>query len=79
MTKSGALYYPLWLIYAAVWAEKQGHSVEFLDAPAKPLNEAESLSLIRERAEGCRLFVLDTSTPSIYRDIAFGEAIKASG
>ncbi len=77
VTKSGALYYPLWLIYAAVWAEKQGHSVEFLDAPAKPLNEAESLSLIRERAEGCRLFVLDTSTPSIYRDIAFGEALKA--
>ena len=26
VTKSGALYYPLWLIYAAAYAEKQGIS-----------------------------------------------------
>lgn len=25
ITKSGALYYPLWLIYAALYSRKQGH------------------------------------------------------
>ena len=39
ITKSGALYYPLWLIYAALYSSKQGHNVSFLDAPAKQLNE----------------------------------------
>ena len=29
ITKSGALYYPLWLIYAALYSSKQGHNVSF--------------------------------------------------
>ena len=32
ITKSGALYYPLWLIYAALYSEKNGHKIHFLDA-----------------------------------------------
>ncbi len=76
VTKSGALYYPLWLIYAAAYCQKQGHQVEFLDAPAKPLNEAESLDIIKERGKSTRLFVLGTSTPSIHSDIRFAENIK---
>lgn len=39
LTRSGTLYYPLWLIYAAAVAQKDGFTVEFLDAPATPLNE----------------------------------------
>lgn len=76
ITRSGTLYYPLWLIYAAAVCEKDGFSVEFLDAPATPLNYEESMAEIVRRGEGSRLFVVDTSTPSIYSDIAFCELIR---
>lgn len=77
ITRSGTLYYPLWLIYAAAVCEKDGFDVEFLDAPATPLNEQESLDWIAERGGSeAKLFVLDTSTPSIYSDIAFGDRLK---
>lgn len=76
ITRSGALYYPLWLIYAAAVCEKDGFEVCFLDAPARPLNEEESLSVVRRDGQGTKLFVLDTSTPSIYSDIKFAERLK---
>lgn len=76
ITRSGALYYPLWLIYAAAVCEKDGFGIEFLDAPAIPLNENESITKIKENAEGTGLFVVNTSTPSIYSDVAFGAELK---
>ncbi|MDR0908612.1 MAG: B12-binding domain-containing radical SAM protein [Spirochaetaceae bacterium] len=80
ITKSGALYYPLWLIYAAVLAEKNGHSVCFLDAPAKPLDTSEALLEVRQEVAKLNterlLFVLDTSTPSIKNDVSFGAELK---
>ena len=77
ITKSGALYYPLWLIYAALYSQKHGHRILFLDAPAKQLNEEQSLEIIRKA--DClddAMFVLDTSTPSIKSDVCFAERIK---
>ena len=77
ITKSGALYYPLWLIYAAAYCQKYGHRVDFIDAPAKPLDELETLQLVEEKVAGEQvLFVLDTSTPSIKSDAAFGASLK---
>lgn len=76
ITRSGALYYPLWLIYSAAVCEKDGFEICFLDAPAKPLNEKESLAIIKKDGKGAKLFVLDTSTPSIHSDIKFAEKIK---
>ena len=78
ITKSGALYYPLWLIYAAAYSKKCGHKVDFIDAPAKPLNENETLELIGKMASNGEkvLFVLGTSTPSIKSDVAFGAKLK---
>lgn len=76
ITRSGALYYPLWLIYAAAVCEKDGFEIGFLDAPAKPLNEEESLNVIKEDGGDIGLFVLDTSTPSIYSDVEFAEKLK---
>lgn len=78
ITKSGALYYPLWLIYAAAYSRKNGHKVDFIDAPAKPLNEAQTLELVSKMAEADErvLFVLGTSTPSIKSDVAFGATLK---
>lgn len=76
ITKSGALYYPLWLIYAALYSQKYGHQIAFLDAPAKPLNERQSLDIIGKLGWKEALFVLDTSTPSIKSDVQFAEKIK---
>lgn len=76
ITKSGALYYPLWLMYAAAYAKKNGHEIVFIDAPAKPLNEEQTISLIRGGNNAHALFVLDTSTPSIKNDVAFAKRIR---
>jgi radical SAM superfamily enzyme YgiQ (UPF0313 family) len=76
ITKSGAIYYPLWLIYAAAYSKKQGHAIKFLDAPARGLNQERSLNFIKGQMEGNVLFVLDTSTPSIKSDIQFGARLK---
>ncbi len=73
---SGVLYYPLWLIYAAAVAQKEGFEIVFYDACAKGTNIDETLNTIKNTAKDSKLFVLDTSTPSIYSDAAFGEKIK---
>ena len=73
---SGVLYYPLWLIYAASYCKKCGFEVEFLDAPAKLLNKEKSLEIIKAKGEGAKLFVINTSTPSIFSDCEFCESIK---
>lgn len=73
---SGVLYYPLWLIYAAAVAEKENFDVVFIDAPAKQLTIDQTLKRVAEEAFDAALFVLDTCTPSIYSDVAFGEQIK---
>lgn len=75
-TRSGTLYYPLWLIYAAAVCEKDGFDIRFLDAPAAPLNEQQAMEIILREGAGTALFVISTSTPSIYSDIAFAEKIK---
>lgn len=74
---SGVLYYPLWLIYAAAATEKDGFDICFIDAPAKRLNVEDTMLRVKNEASGAKLFVLDTSTPSIYSDVAFGAAIKS--
>lgn len=73
---SGVLYYPLWLIYAACVAEKNGFAVAFIDAPAKQMNIEQTLERVDAEAKDAALFVLDTSTPSIHSDVAFAARIK---
>ena len=77
ITRSGTLYYPLWLIYSAAVCEKDGFDIRFLDAPTVPLNEEQSLEKIRTAGEGTELFVVNTSTPSIYSDVSFAERLKS--
>lgn len=76
VTRSGTLYYPLWLIYAAAVCEKDGFEVEFLDAPAKPMSDDEAYEYIKLHGEGTKLFVINTSTPSIVNDTAYGDRLK---
>lgn len=76
ITKSGAIYYPLWLIYAAAYAKEGGYEISFIDAPAKQLTQEQTFELVKTDANNSKLFVLGTSTPSIKSDIAFGSALK---
>ena len=73
---SGVLYYPLWLIYAAALTEKHGFTVSFIDAPARPWNAEQTLKHVRETSADAKMFVLDTSTPSINSDLRFAEQLK---
>lgn len=73
---SGEVYYPLWLIYAAAFAKKNGFTVEFIDSCAKRINREDTLQKIAKDCSDSRLFVIDTSTPSITSDISFGAELK---
>ena len=74
VTKSGTLYYPMWLAYAVGCLEKQGHDVLFIDAPAAGMSRED---VCRKAADfSPDLAVLDTSTPSIYNDVDVACAIK---
>jgi anaerobic magnesium-protoporphyrin IX monomethyl ester cyclase len=74
VTKSGTLYYPMWLAYAVGYLEKHGHLVKFIDAPGA----GKSLDDVVAEAAAFRpsMAVLDTSTPSIYSDIKAAAALK---
>ena len=76
ITKSGCFYYPLWLIYTAARLEREGYEVEFIDAPAKRISKETCLDKIMADGKGTKLFVIDTTTPSIYSDVRFAEEVK---
>ncbi|MCG6552804.1 MAG: B12-binding domain-containing radical SAM protein [Candidatus Magnetominusculus sp. LBB02] len=76
VTKSGTLYYPMWLAYAAAAAEKAGFSIDLIDAPADGLDIASVTERIK--AFNPSLIVIDTSTPSIYNDAGVAAALKTA-
>ena len=74
ITKSGTIYYPIWLCYAAGVLEDAGHEIKVIDSCASGYNLENTLQLVAEfRPE---ITVLDTSTPSIYSDVKTGAEIK---
>ena len=76
VTKSGTLYYPMWLSYATGVLEEAPNKfgVELIDAPAAGLDLDQILA--RAKEEQPNLIVLDTSTPSIYNDVEVAEKLK---
>lgn len=74
VTKSGTLYFPMWLAYATGVLEKAGFEVDLIDAPA----DGYDLEYVIERAGKLNpgLIVMDTSTPSIFNDIAVAGKLK---
>ena len=77
VTKSGTLYYPMWLAYAAAFLEQFGHEIDLIDAPAQGLSKDAVFK--RVAAFAPHLVVLDTSTPSIYNDVQFCQELKGAG
>jgi radical SAM superfamily enzyme YgiQ (UPF0313 family) len=74
VTKSGTLYYPMWLAYAVAYLEKHGHEVLFIDAPATGLTSEDVCKKATEFKPA--MAVLEASTPSIYNDVEVACAIK---
>lgn len=74
VTKSGTIYFPLWLSYAAGVMDKENYEVKIIDAPAKCLQQEQALKQILEFSPD--LTVIDTSTPSINKDLEFTRMIK---
>jgi radical SAM superfamily enzyme YgiQ (UPF0313 family) len=77
VTKSGTLYYPIWLAYATGALENAGHEVDLVDAPADGLDIEHTLERIKHFDPG--LVILETSTPSIESDVHFADTIAAEG
>lgn len=75
VTKSGTIYYSLWLSYATGVLEKAGHEVLFIDAPAEGIELAQIKTKIIDFKP--KLAVFDTSTPSINSDIKVLEEVKS--
>ena len=74
VTKSGTLYYPAWLAYAAGFAEESGHKVTLLDAVADDLSFTETVEAISKLSP--EIVVIGTSTPSIDADADLASALK---
>ena len=76
VTKSGTLYFPLFLAQLVAVLEADNYDVAFWDAPAAGLDLAAVVA--RAAAEKPFLAVLDTSTPSIDADIKAAQALRAA-
>jgi radical SAM superfamily enzyme YgiQ (UPF0313 family) len=74
VTKSGTLYFPLWLAYATGVLEEAGHDVTLTDAPARGVSDVDILDMAKQMRP--ELIVMDTSTPSIQYDMQTAAALK---
>lgn len=74
VTKSGTLYFPLWLASATGLLESKGFAVDLIDAPA----DGRDLDYVMERAKRFQpgLIVVETSTPSIANDVNVAASLK---
>jgi radical SAM superfamily enzyme YgiQ (UPF0313 family) len=74
-TKSGTLYYPYWLAYAAgLMMEKSEHEVLLLDAIAKGWDFNKTIQKIE--AFKPDLVVIETTTPTFNNDLRFVKFLK---
>ncbi len=74
VTKSGTIYYPIWLANATGYLEKHGHECDLVDAPADGLQPEQVYEIVRGFKPD--LIVCDTTTPSIYNDVEIATALK---
>ena len=73
-TKSGTLYFPFWLAYAAGVLLENDHEVLLIDAIAK---ESDFNGTIKEvKKFNPSLLVMETTTPTIHSDIKFLNRLK---
>lgn len=75
IVKSGTMYWPFWLAYLVGGLERAGHTVQFLDCPARGVHREDLPAIVGEF--GPEMVVMDTSTPSIDSDLAVAGELKA--
>ena len=75
-TKSGTLYYPIWLSYAAGVSKEMGFDVFLYDAVAKSSTVEETNAVVGEFDPD--LLVVDTTTPTFHSDLKFVERLDTS-
>jgi radical SAM superfamily enzyme YgiQ (UPF0313 family) len=76
VTKSGTLYYPMWLAYAAGVQEDAGIEVTLIDGVTRGWSRGDVREWVAEHRP--QLVVLQTSTPSIHNDLQVAEVIRAA-
>jgi len=74
VTKSGTVYYPIWLALAAGVAEKRGNTITLIDAPAEIITVEQTIERLLPFEPN--LAVVETSTGSITSDIRFVAELK---
>ena len=75
VTKSGTIYYPMWLAYGAGALIQAGYDVDLIDA----IPRSWTLEDVRAHIETTRpsMVVCATSTPSVYSDLAVAKVAKS--
>lgn len=73
-TRSGTIYYPIYLSYCCGLLDQEGFEVKIVDAPAKLYGLEKVLSIVKEFKP--EMVVIETSTPSIHNDVKVADAIK---
>ncbi len=73
VARSGTIYYPIWLCFAAGNLEKAGHRLSLVDMPARGMTWEVLEKHIAEFAP--ELVIMSTSTPSIANDCEVAAAI----
>lgn len=76
VTRSGTLYYPIWLSYLASFLLKKGVKVHLIDGVTQNINWKQLTKLISD--EKFDYIVVHTSTPSIENDASIAQDIKKS-
>jgi len=75
VTKSGTIYFPIWLAHATGVLLEAGVQAELWDAPAR----GTTLEQVLDKVSGFapHLVILDVVTPSVENDLKVAEAIKS--
>ena len=75
VTKSGTVYFPIWLASCTGVLEREGFDVTLTDAPARGIDLDRICGMAGELAP--ELVVMDTSTPSIDNDLEVARQLRA--
>jgi anaerobic magnesium-protoporphyrin IX monomethyl ester cyclase len=73
VTRSGTLYYPIWLAYGAAHAVRLGCEVDLIDAVASNLSEEAVLERVQSFAPD--IVLIEAATPSISHDLAVADRL----
>jgi len=76
VTRSGTIYYPIWLSYAAGALDETGDfDIKIIDSPASNLSFENTIKNIKDFSPN--LILVNTSTPSVDEDLTLTKKLKS--